>query len=64
MSVIVGVDHALSERDNHAAAAMKLCRMVSDGGNNWVCGETDTGYAFVMQGEEFSREFGKQKGAA
>lgn len=65
LQVTVEYDHALSERDNHAAAAMKLCRMGMEGGNEfWYCGELDNGYAFVMQGEQFSRHFGKQPGSA
>ena len=64
MQVTVGYDDALSQRDNHAAAAMKLCRMSMDGGNDWTCGETDSGYVFVMLGESFTKYFGKGEGAA
>jgi hypothetical protein len=60
-SLTIAYDHERSERDNHAAAAMKLVRVVMalDSGNNWTCGELPNGgYAFVMLGEEFSRYFG------
>ena len=64
-AVVISYDDALSQRDNHAMAAMKLCRMVMDGGNDrWNCGETDSGYVFVMSGEMYTYYFGKERGAA
>lgn len=55
---VLSYDHKVSERDNHAAAAMALVREYSDGGNNWTAGELPNGgYAFVMLGEEFSMHF-------
>jgi hypothetical protein len=60
VSVTIGYDHARSQRGNHASAAMQLVRTYTDGGNNWTCGEMpdNSGYAFVMLGEEFSPCFG------
>ncbi len=64
MKVTIEYDHGMPTRDNHAAAAMKLCRMTIDAGNGWTCGETDNGYVFVMLGETFTKFFGKQNGMA
>jgi hypothetical protein len=59
VSVTVGYDHAFSQRDNHAYAAMELVRRhMDDGGKNWECGETPSGYVFVMSGEGYRRYFG------
>jgi len=61
LSVVEPYDSSLSQRDNHASVAMRLARMSMNAGNNWTCGETDTGYVFVMLGEEFSCYFNKSK---
>lgn len=60
-TIYTSYDSGLSERDNHAYAAMALVRKIMDldSGNNWTCGELPNGgYCFVMLGEEFSRTFG------
>jgi hypothetical protein len=63
VSVTVGYDHAVSERNNHAFAAMSLVRKYANGGNNWHCGElpNNAGYCFIMAGAEFSPYFGYAK---
>lgn len=59
VSVTVGYDSAMSQRDNHAYAAMEIVRKYTDNGNNWIVGELPDGnYCFVMRGDEFSRHFG------
>ena len=60
-SLTIAFDSTMSDRDNHAAAAMKLVRQIMDldSGNDWQCGELPNGqYCFVMEGEAFSRYFG------